>query len=193
MHAHGGASQRRAGARRQSIGVLGTDTEAQKRAPSVTTDALYTRLRLVHPPAPGAPLVPSDEIPSPRTARAAARRVAGANHDASTLSTEQMRDAFAARVAESLEGGKNAILRPESRARLIDLGARMGIRRFDAHLVIALTQDAARRGEVHTKPDDNMSSAIEGNSGDVPMIPLAIAVVLGLAIAMLAIGWLGAF
>jgi hypothetical protein len=54
---------------------------------------------------------------------------------------------LAARTTRLLQGGTSAILTPESRAKLLVLSKRMGLRAFDASLVIAIAQDAARRGE----------------------------------------------
>ena len=55
--------------------------------------------------------------------------------------------AFAARVASQIEGGRAGVLRPERRERLLRLAQNLGIRPFDAALIIAMVQDAARRGE----------------------------------------------
>lgn len=57
---------------------------------------------------------------------------------------------FASEVARHLEGGKAAILRPERRDVLIVSAVRDGILAFDANLVIALVQDATRRGDLVT-------------------------------------------
>lgn len=57
---------------------------------------------------------------------------------------------FASEVARHLEGGKAAILRPERRDVLIASAVRDGILAFDANLVIALVQDATRRGDLVT-------------------------------------------
>jgi hypothetical protein len=54
---------------------------------------------------------------------------------------------FAQHVANGIEGGRAAILRPQTRERLLTLATRVGIRPFDAHLLMALMQDRARRGE----------------------------------------------
>ncbi len=50
---------------------------------------------------------------------------------------------LAVRCAEALQG---AVLPPEKRQRLVDLGKRLGLSPFDANLVIAIVQDQARRG-----------------------------------------------
>jgi hypothetical protein len=46
-----------------------------------------------------------------------------------------------------LEGGRAAILPVEARERVVRLASHLGLRAFDAALVIAIVQDAARRGE----------------------------------------------
>ena len=51
---------------------------------------------------------------------------------------------LANQVASRLQG---AMLAPEDRAVLVDEARRMGIREFDSHLVMAVVQDRARRGE----------------------------------------------
>ncbi len=50
---------------------------------------------------------------------------------------------LAVRCAEALQG---AVLPPDKRQRLVDLGKRLGLTPFDANLVIAIVQDQARRG-----------------------------------------------
>lgn len=52
---------------------------------------------------------------------------------------------FAVRVRESLEG---AALPPQRRQALDRLADRLGLRPFDANLIIAIVQDHARRGLV---------------------------------------------
>ncbi|MHC4976575.1 MAG: hypothetical protein ACYTF7_08210 [Planctomycetota bacterium] len=63
------------------------------------------------------------------------------------LDEHDARVVFATRVASTLEGGRAAVLRPENRARLRRMAVKMGIRDFDASLIVAIVQDAARRGE----------------------------------------------
>jgi hypothetical protein len=54
---------------------------------------------------------------------------------------------LAVAAARMLEGGRAAILPNESRERVQRLASSLGLRAFDAALVIAIVQDAARRGE----------------------------------------------
>lgn len=91
-------------------------------------------------------LVGREELtPHPLEDRRAAA-VARENALAATAA-DDTRAAFARRVADTLEGGRAAILRPEMRRDLVAAAVGEGLRPFDAHLVIAVVQDAARRGE----------------------------------------------
>lgn len=51
------------------------------------------------------------------------------------------------RIALSIEGGRNGLVRPEVRRRLVHTADTLGIRAFDANLLIAVAQDRCRRGE----------------------------------------------
>lgn len=85
----------------------------------------------------------------PRTDGAAAafrREVARENHSARDLSVDDLRDVFAAKVVGALDGGRAAILRPQVRRDLVAAAVTLGMRPFEANLVIALVQDSARRG-----------------------------------------------
>ena len=75
------------------------------------------------------------------------RRVAIENADASgvrDLRPASPHLALVAHVASRLQG---TVLAPEDREILVEEARRMGIREFDAHLVMAVVQDRARRGE----------------------------------------------
>jgi len=104
----------------------------------------------------GAPLRNAREI-----ARAT-RKIESANRASSKLKGDDVRRIFALRVEESLEGGRAALLPLERRQRLMGVARRLGIRAFDANLVIAVAQDRARRGEgsaVATGPRVHNSAA----------------------------------
>lgn len=101
------------------------------------------------PPPSAAPARPGD---SPaRQARVARERVAYENACAAMLPPEDARWLFAVRVSGSLEGGKAALLTPTKRRDLIAAAVSTGLREFDANLIIAIVQDAARRGELGDK------------------------------------------
>lgn len=51
---------------------------------------------------------------------------------------------FAGRIAEAMQG---EVLAPEAREELVHQARSLGLRPFDAHLVIAVVQDRRRRGE----------------------------------------------
>jgi hypothetical protein len=77
----------------------------------------------------------------------ARRDVALETRRAAMMSEGDARWLFAQSVAEAIEGGRAAILRPQARRRLASRAQSMGLRSFDAHLVIAIVQDAARTGQ----------------------------------------------
>ena len=54
---------------------------------------------------------------------------------------------LAVRTAAQIEGGRGAVLSLEKRNRLTRLATRLGLRPFDANLVIAIVQDGARSGQ----------------------------------------------
>ena len=68
------------------------------------------------------------------------------NLASAALSVSDARWAFAVRVASSVEGNRAGILRPAIRQRLVHQASHLGLRPFDANLVIAIVQDAARTG-----------------------------------------------
>lgn len=102
---------------------------------------------------PALRLIPTADAPARPVSSAgdaagrARRLVAAENHLASNLSTDDARWAFAVTVSQALQGGRTAALPPASRDRLLGLAIRMGLRPFDANLVIAIVQDGARSGE----------------------------------------------
>ncbi|MBX3362641.1 MAG: hypothetical protein KF912_05940 [Phycisphaeraceae bacterium] len=132
------------------------------------------------------------------------RRVQEENARASALDPEDARAILARRVVESLEGGAAAVLRPEIRSRLVTTGVRMGLRPFDANLVIAIMQDDARLAKAQPKPsgakvspgamsrlglvrgpaekDVQTSRAVLGR--------LAISILLGIALALAFVQWI---
>lgn len=76
-------------------------------------------------------------------------RIRRENQSAALLTEHDARRIMALRVAEQIEGGRAALITPEKRARLMTIARALGLRPFDASLIIAIVQDGARRGE-HT-------------------------------------------
>lgn len=106
-----------------------------------------SRARSTQPiaPKPGASGVgPSDA----HRAKLAAERIAYENACATMIQPADARWIFALRASGSLQGGKAAVLTPTKRRELIGAAVQAGIREFDANLIIAVVQDAARRGEL---------------------------------------------
>jgi hypothetical protein len=75
-----------------------------------------------------------------------ANEVGAENRRASALSERDLRRIIAQRVAENIDGGRAGILVPERRQALVSTAQRMGMRPFDANLIIAIVQDRFRRG-----------------------------------------------
>lgn len=106
---------------------------------------------------------------------------------------------LAARAASTLEGGRAAILTPENRRRLMDLAARMGLRPFDASLVIAIVQDAARTGRdpgalaLGRGVADRLRFVAAASPLERPrdvLVPLIVSVVLAAVAFIAVLGWL---
>lgn len=131
-------------------------------------------------------------LPGAHAPRRADRAVARANRAAAALGADDARAIFSARVAGALEGGRAAVLRPEHRRRLVGAAAGMGLRPFDANLIIAIVQDAARRGEAaQTSPlVCLMRAGDRRRSWRVPFSALAAATAAALVFAALRV-WLG--
>lgn len=119
-------------------------------------------------PASGFRLVFPDR--GPNLVEAGARQaVEEANRAAATLATPERgvdaRRILALTTAQALEGGRAAILRPDRRRLLVSAAGRLGLRPFEANLVIAIVQDGARRG---------VSPADTATAGMIDMVPAAV-------------------
>lgn len=71
----------------------------------------------------------------------------GASPPTSDLAASDARWVFAVRVAHAIEPGPEPLLLPERRRRLLAIAKALGLRPFDANLIIAIVQDAARSGD----------------------------------------------
>lgn len=69
-----------------------------------------------------------------------------ADSAAAPLEAGDARWVFTVRVAGAIEGERAAVLTPEKRERLLKLARLLGLRAFDAALIIAIVQDSARCG-----------------------------------------------
>jgi len=120
-------------------------------------------------------------------------RVASENKGAA-LGAGDARWAMACRVATRIEGGRSAVIRPEVRERLVTQARLLGLRAFDANLIIAIVQDAARTGREPL--DDEVAARLrlvrapEVEARSVwPMVAASIA--LGAAVLAALIVWVG--
>ena len=85
---------------------------------------------------------------APRTTRLSHRTPQNPPAASPAITAADPRWLFSIRVASLLEGGRAAVLRPERRERLTATAKGLGLRAFDAALIIAMVQDEARRGDV---------------------------------------------
>jgi len=142
----------------------------------------------------------------------ASRAIASENAQAANASREivegDARWVFAAKVGQTLQGGRMAALPADRRQKLIRLATRMGLRAFDANLVIAIVQDAVRTGkqEPGHGPSDGVTDRLamirapgksdQRSGGDVAkgQPPLWLLITLAGAMAILSatmlLGWL---
>lgn len=100
-------------------------------------------------------LVVPDGAPSLEEARVRAaiaketQRAAKAAYDVEN----DVRRVLALEAARSLEGGRAAILGPDQRRYLVQRGQKLGLRPFEANLVISVVQDGARQGRPLADPE----------------------------------------
>lgn len=103
---------------------------------------------------------------------------------------------LAERAAAAIEGGRAAVLPPERRARLLATGARLGLRPFDSHLVIAIVQDGARSGERVGDATRRRLGLLRRGTGDERAaeiwLSLAMAGLIAAGMVLVFLGWLGA-
>jgi hypothetical protein len=104
-------------------------------------------------------LAPSDLDAAPRAFQrrhhdARRRAIRDENRLAAGISPDDARWALAVRTAQLIQGGRAAILTPDSRDRLLQIGRHMGLRTFDSNLIIAIVQDGARHGEPLGEPSE---------------------------------------
>ena len=121
----------------------------------------------------------------------AARRIIARENHAAALAADDARWLFAQHVKDSVEGGRAALLRPQVRRNLVARAEAMGLRPFDANLVIAIVQDAARRGEQLDQSADRLAF-IPAKRRDPIGPPMILGAAIGLAAGLvsLLIGWL---
>jgi hypothetical protein len=152
-----------------------------------------TPLRLVPAQPPQAAQRPGE----PERRRKAADQVAFENGWAAMLQPLDARWVMALDVWNTIEGGRAAMIAPSKRRELIAAGVARGMREFDANLVIAIVQDAARRGEM--PPIDPAGSVISASLAMLKparkplsrrLVALAGTVLLALSFFAIRVAWL---
>lgn len=114
-------------------------------------------------------------------ARRQTEREIESENKAASMSALDPRWALAVRANTLLQGGRAAILPPESRRFLVSLGKDINLRPFDSNLVIAIVQDAARAGYDPLGAEARMRLKMvpePRKEQDQPMLRWAIAAVL---------------
>jgi hypothetical protein len=132
----------------------------------------------------------SASLPAAVAPSASRRAIESENHAAAALPPMTVQALFAANVRQSLEAGPSALLPFDRRRRLLVAATKLGVRPFDANLIIALVQDQARR--------DHESDSIPiiehlrpaPAAGKNPVVPLAVALLLGLVMGLLVALWI---
>lgn len=130
--------------------------------------------------------------------------IARENHAAAGLSATDARWVVAVRTAEALEGGRLGILRPEKRRNIGLLATRLGLREFDANLIMAIVQDSARSGAaggalgvetadrlrlVRGGGNEAGGEELEGRGEGAAARLLLCAILLGLLMVVIAVRW----
>ena len=144
-------------------------------------------------------------IPFPSSQAIARAEIAIENHraaeaaDRSDLDPIDPRVILAQRTRAALEG---YTLSPPKRDRLVKLATRLGMRPFDAHLVIAMVQDDARRGGNGNVDRNALRLVTDPGSGetDPPMVlepssssalaSIGVVMILAAALWIAALAWL---
>ncbi|MEK6703567.1 MAG: hypothetical protein AABZ53_15000 [Planctomycetota bacterium] len=128
--------------------------------------------------------------PTPDATAQDRQAVARANVESSTIDSVDARWTFAVRVAASLEGGRTGLLRPDRRRELVVKADELGLRAFDANLVIAIVQDAAREGRALSRQTQDRLAMVRPaseSSGEPLAGPLLLAALTLALIGVLAL------
>lgn len=144
-------------------------------------------------------------IVTPESPVAGSRRLSITAAARPTMQPDDPRWLLARRVSEQLRGGRAAVLPPEARTRLGQLGARLGLRPFDVSLIVAIVQDSARHsdGESHAvmmerlrlipNPGPTVKPWVQKEPGSASLLPwVAVALTLATGIVVAAVRWISA-
>ena len=121
-------------------------------------------------------------------------QVAAENRAAAGMAATDSRWVFAVAVSQTLEGGRAGILSPEKRRRLVVSAQEIGLRPFDANLIIAIVQDSVRTGEppLSTSVEDRVMLVRPADEPAPPwkmILGLACGAAASMGLFLLLIGW----
>ncbi len=126
--------------------------------------------------------------------RQARHEVAAENRLAASLAPSDARWALAVHTSRQLQGGQAAVLSPDARRRIVRLATQMGLRPFDANLVMAIVQDGARSGAGSLSPEvEERLTLVRAPGPDrrsMPWWPLVSALALALMLIIAGVRWL---
>lgn len=126
----------------------------------------------------------SPEVEAAAEVVAVRRAVAMENHLARDLAQTSPYEQLAKEAIDSIQGGRAAVLPPEVRRRLVAGAVRTGMRPFEAHLVLAAVQDAARHGEVQPPRHRERATSAARHERLAQRVMLAVVLVVVLASAI---------
>ncbi len=138
-----------------SLRLVNTSASAER---NVSPPGNTPRVRKRRVPSSGVGSVDALGIGAADPLRALAEARSPRTSPTSDLQATDARWVFAVRVSKALEPGPEPALPPDRRRRLMSIAKALGLRPFDANLIIAIVQDAARSGEP-------LSSSVEERLG----------------------------
>lgn len=151
------------------------------------------------PRGPRSSVLSISSLPAAVSPSARRREIEAENLSAAALPPLTAQALFAASVRQSIEGGSSALLPFDRRRRLLVAASKLGLRKFDANLIIALVQEQSRaegadepdvlprRAGVRVAPWPGEDPPEKKAS---PTAALAVALLLGLVMGLLGALWI---
>lgn len=151
------------------------------------------------PRGPRSSVLSISSLPAAVAPSARRREIEAENLSAAALPPLTAQALFAATVRQSIEGGSSALLPFDRRRRLLVAASKLGLRTFDANLIIALVQEQSRAegaDEPEALPRRAGVRVAPWPGEDLPekkanpMAALAVALLLGLVMGLLGALWI---
>lgn len=151
------------------------------------------------PRGPRSSVLSISSLPAAVAPSARRREIEAENLSAAALPPITAQALFAATVRQSIEGGSSALLPFDRRRRLLVAASKLGLRTFDANLIIALVQEQSRR-EGEDDPASGPRRPAEGvvrlpsaglqEKRSSPVAALVVALLLGMVMGLLGALWI---